>query len=105
MAVTLDISPDMGILLQRQAAKSGQNITDYLMRLVENDLQINLSEYAGLEDFASSVAGIQAGLEDIEAGRTIAFEDFVAEMEAEREQRRKRREAKPQSADLMETVA
>ncbi len=105
MAVTLDISPDMEILLRLQAAKGGQDITGYLMRLVESDLQINPSEYAGLEDFASSVAGIQAGLEDIEAGRTIAFEDFVAEAEAEREQRRKRREAKTQPADRMETVA
>ena len=104
MALTLDISSDMEILLRLQASKRGQDVTSYLIRLVEGDLHVDLSEYAGLEDFASSVAGIQAGLEDIEAGRTISLEEFVAEAEAEREQRRKRREAQKNVAQ-METVA
>ena len=101
----LNISPDMETLLQLQAAKNSQDITGHLMRLIESDIQINLSEYAGLEDFASSVAVIQAGLDDMEAGRTILLEDFVAEMEAEREQRRKQREVKAQGAERMETAA
>ncbi len=105
MAFTLDISPHVETLLGLQAAKSDQDITGYLLHLVENDLQINLLEYGGLEDFAASVAGIQAGLEDLEAGRSIALEDFIAEAEAEREQRRKQRESKTQDADRMERAA
>jgi len=104
MALTLDISPNMEVLLRLKASKSGQEVTAYLMRLVESDLHVDLSEYTGLEDFASSVAGIQAGLEDIEAGRTISLEEFVAEAEAEREQRHKRREA-GKNVDQMATSA
>ena len=76
----------METLLRLQAAKSGQNITGYLMRLVENDLHINLSEYAGLEDFASSIAAIQAGLEDMEAGRTVSLEEAFAQLKEEHRQ-------------------
>lgn len=94
MALTLDISNDMETLLRLQAAKGGQDVTGYLLRLVESDLQINLAEYAGLEDFASSVAGIQAGIEDMEAGRTLSFEETFTQLEAEKVKWRQEQAAK-----------
>jgi len=94
MALTLNISVDMELLLHKEAAIHGQDVTAYLLGLVERDINVVLSEYSGLEDFASSVVGIQAGLDDIEAGRTITLEEMVAQGAAEREQRRAAREGK-----------
>ena len=93
MALTLDISPDMETLLRLKAAKGDQDITAYLLHLVEDDLNIDLSEYNGLEDFASSVAGIQAGLEDMEAGRTYSSEEAFAMIEEDKARWRKEKEA------------
>ena len=86
MALTLDISPDMETLLRLKAAKSGQDVTGYLLELVKSDLSVDLSEYDGLEDYASSVAGIQSGIEDFNAGNSISFEEWCAR-EAERKKR------------------
>ncbi len=94
MALTLDISADMELLLDKQAAMNGQDVTVYLLNPVEKNVGVDLAEFSGREDFASSVAGIQAGLDDIEAGRTISFEEVVAQGAAEREQRRAAREGK-----------
>lgn len=94
MALTLDISADMELLLNKQAAMNRQDVTAYLLKLVEKDIGADLTEYSGLEDFAGSVAGIQAGLDDVEAGRTISLEEVIAQGEAGREQRRAAREGK-----------
>ena len=88
MAMTLDVSADMETLLCLKAAKEGITVTGYLMQLVQNDLNIDMSEYAGLEDYASTIAAIQAGLEDAEAGRSISLEEMVAEHEARRKARK-----------------
>lgn len=79
--MTLDISPEMETLLRLAAAKNGQTVTDYLLSLVQSSLNVDLSEYAGLEDYAASVAGIQAGIEDMEAGRTFSSEEAFAQLE------------------------
>jgi len=89
MALALDISPDMEALLRLKAAKNNQDITTYLLKLVEKDLNIDLSEHDGLEDYASSVTGIEEGLEDFNAGNTISFEEWC-DREAERKQERHR---------------
>jgi predicted transcriptional regulator len=94
MALTLSISADMELFLNKQAAMNRQDVTTYLLNLVEQDVSADLAEFSGLEDFASSVAGIQAGLDDIEAGRTISLEEVIAQGEAGREQRRIAREGK-----------
>jgi len=94
MALTLEISADMELLLRKQAAMNSQDVTAYLLKLVGKDIGADLTEYTGLEDFAGSVAGIQAGLDDVEAGRTISLEEVIAQGEAGREQRRIAREGK-----------
>ena len=88
MALTLDISPDMETLLRLKAAKHSQDITAYLLGLVAGDLSADLSEYNGLEDYASAGAGVQAGIEDMEAGRTYSLEETFAILTAHRGQRR-----------------
>lgn len=93
MALTLDISPDMETLLRLKAAKSDQDITGYLLGLVEGDLHVDLSKYDGLEDYASSVAGVQAGIEDMEAGRTYSAEEAYALIEADKARWRRENEA------------
>ena len=81
MALALDISADMELLLHKQGAIRDQDdVTAYLPQLVEKDIAADLSECAGLED--------------VDAGRTIAFEDVVAQGTAKREQRRAAREGK-----------
>ncbi len=91
MALTLDISPDIETLVRLKANQSGLDVTEYLLRLVESDLNVDLSEHADLEDFASSVAAIQEGLEDIDAGRTFSLEETFAKLEAEKAEWRKER--------------
>jgi len=93
MAITLDISPDMETLLRLSAAKNSQDVTDYLLKLVQNDLSVDLSEHAGLEDYASAVAGIQAGLEDLNAGNSISFEDWCLREDARKEERRQQKQS------------
>lgn len=90
MAMTLETSPEMETLLRLAAAKNGQTVTDYLLSLVPTSLDVDLSEYAGLEDYAASVAGVQAGLEDFSAGNSISFEDWWLREDA------RRAEQKPQ---------
>ncbi len=90
MALTLDISPDMETLLCLSAAQQGQDVTAYLLKLVQNDLGIDLSEHADLEDYASSVASIQEGLEDLNAGNSISFEDWCLREDARKAERQQR---------------
>jgi len=92
MALTLDISLDMETLLRLSAAQNGQDVTGYLLKLVQHDLKVDLAEYAGLEDYASSVAGIQAGLEDFNAGNSISFEEWCLREDARKEERRQQRQ-------------
>ncbi len=101
MALTLDISANMETLLRLKAAKNGWDITGYLLELVKSDLSVDLSEYDGLEDYASSVAGIQAGIEDFNAGNSISFEEWCAR-EAERKEERRRQK---QDTHNLEKVA
>ena len=94
MALTLEISPDMETLLRLKAAQSNQDITAYLLKLVESDLNIDLSEHDGLEDYAASVAGVRAGLEDLEAGRTYSAEEVSAMLEIDKAEWRERQAAR-----------
>lgn len=101
MAMAINVSADMETLLCLKAAKDGTTVTDYLIRLVQNDLNVDLSEYASLEDYASAVAGIQAGLKDFEAGSSISFEDWSAREDARKETRRQQK----QNTRTLEKVA
>ena len=93
MALTLDISPDMEILLRLKAAKEGQDVTGYLLKLLEEDLRVDLSEYDGLEDYASAAAGVQAGIEDFNTGNSVSFEEWCAR-EAERKEERRQKQTR-----------
>jgi hypothetical protein len=90
MALTLNISPEMETMLRRKATRNGQEITGYLLQLVENDLSTDLSEHAGLEDYAASVAGIQAGMQDFNAGNSISFEDWCSREDTRKEKGQQR---------------
>ena len=94
MALTLDMSADMELLLDTQAAMNGQDITTYLLKLVEKDIGAEMDEFSGLEDLAGSVAGIQAGLDDVDAGRTYSMEEVFGQLEARAQERRAAREGK-----------
>ena len=94
MALTLDMSADMELLLDTQAAMNGQDITTYLLKLVEKDIGAEMDEFSGLEDLAGSVGGIQAGLDDVDAGRTYSMEEVFGQLEARAQERRAAREGK-----------
>lgn len=91
MAVILNISPNMEVLLRLKAAQGGQDTTAYLLGLMQEDLHVDLSKYDGLEDYASSVAGIQAGVNDFNDGNSISFEEWCAR-EAERKEERRQKQ-------------
>ena len=82
MALVLEISPEAEARLKMFAAERGQNVTEYLLTLAENDQVIDLNEFEDQADFDDSVAGIREGLADIEAGRTYSFEEASADLEA-----------------------
>ena len=79
MALTLDVSADMELLLHKQAAMNGQDVTTYLLKLVEKDIGAEMDEFSGLEDLAGSVAGIQAGLDDVGVSCTYSIEEVFSQ--------------------------
>ena len=104
MALALDVSPDMETLLRLSAAQKSQDVTAYLLALVQHDLKVDLTEYTGLEDYASAVAGVQAGIEDMQAGRTFSSEEAYQTLEEQKaawrqeKEARKRRHSQPAAA-------
>ena len=91
MALVLEVSPETEARLKMYAAERGQDVTDYLVELAEYSHVIDLSEFEDQADFDDSVAGIQEGLADLEAGRTYSLEETFAYL---KEQRAARQEAK-----------
>lgn len=83
----------MEALLRLSAAQKGQDVTAYLLTLVQHDLKVDLTEHAGLEDYASAVAGIQAGIEDMQAGRTFSSEEAYQMLEEQKAAWRQEKEA------------
>ena len=79
--ITLETTPEVETLLRLQAGRSGEDIDSYLLRLAEQDIQIDPNEYATLEDFARSVTAIQQGLEDAEAERTVSLDEAFSHLE------------------------
>ena len=90
VALTLNISADMETLLRLKAAQGNQDITAYVLKLLTNNINVDLSEYDGLDDYASAVAGVQAGLEDLKAGRTYSAEEVSAMLEIDKAEWRER---------------
>ena len=82
MALVLEVNPETEARLRMYAAERGQEVTEYLAELAEYSHVIDLSEFEDQADFDDSVAGIRAGLADLEAGRTHSFEETFADLEA-----------------------
>lgn len=97
MTLTLELPADLEDRLRTNAALHGKPVTDYVVTLVENDPLIDLSEFRDMADFEDSVAELREGFADMEAGNTFSYEEVVAHNRAEREARRKGREASAQN--------
>ncbi len=92
MTLVLEFSPEVEARLRTNAAVRGQAVEEYLRTLAENDPVIELTEFNGRNDFEESVTGIREGLADLDAGRTISFDEMFAKLDAhlnERERQQK----------------
>jgi predicted transcriptional regulator len=92
MTLVLEFSPEIEARLRTNAAVRGQEVEDYLRMLAENDPVIDLTEFRDRNDFEESVAGVREGLADLDAGRTISFDEMFAKLDAhlnERERQQK----------------
>ena len=93
MTLTLELPPELEARLRTNAAVHGKDVVDYLLTLAENDPPIDMTHFKDMADFEESVAELQRGFADADAGRTISLEEVVARGRAEREERRRSREA------------
>ena len=80
--MTVTLSPQTGALLQEQSGRFGQG-TDALADAL---LQQALEDAA--RDYEETCQAIAQGLADVEAGRTISFEEALARREAQKAARR-----------------
>ena len=83
MTLILEVSPEAEAQIRMKATARGQEITEYLVMLTENDQVIDLTEFEDQDDFDDSVAGIREGLADLEAGRTYSLEEASALLDQE----------------------
>lgn len=90
MTLVLELPPHVEARLKTNAAVHGKDIVDYLLTLAENDPPIDMTEFEGMAEFQASVAGVGAGLADLDAGRTLSLEQITAELAARAETRRER---------------
>lgn len=92
MTLTLELPPDVEARLRTNAALHGKDVAEYLLTLVETDPLVDLTEFKDMTDFEDSVAELREGFADLEAGRTLSFEEVVAQGQMEREERRRKRD-------------
>jgi predicted transcriptional regulator len=91
MPITL--SPEIEERIQKAAALRGLDANTYAVSLLTASLEDDH------EEFKDACRGIAAGIADMEAGRTVSFEEYRAERRAAREARRRRTEASPDGRD------
>jgi predicted transcriptional regulator len=70
MSILISLSPEIEAQLQKRAMQQGQDVSMVATELLSRALELDLRE---------SIAGIQRGLDDFEAGRSQSFESFVKE--------------------------
>jgi len=70
MSIVIDLSPEVEARLRDKALQRGQDMSLMVAEL----LQVVLTWEE--EDLAESIAAIQEGLDDFEAGRFQSLEDF-----------------------------
>ncbi len=80
--MTITISPQTEAMLQEQSGRFGQD-TD---TLADSLLQRALEDAA--RDYEETCEAIAEGLADMEAGRTVSFEEVRAQWEAQKAARR-----------------
>ena len=80
--MTLTLSPQTETLLQKQAGLRGQEAQDFADALLLDALE------ADELDYEETCQAIAEGLADIDAGRTISFEEVRGRWEAEKAARR-----------------
>jgi len=80
--MTITISPQTEAMLQEQSGRFGQD-TD---TLADSLLQQALEDAA--RDYEETCEAIAEGLADMEAGRTVSFEEVRAQWEAQKAARR-----------------
>lgn len=71
MSIVIDLSPEIESRLRDKASQRGQDVNLMVAEL----LQVALTWEE--EDLAESIAAIQEGLDDFEAGRFQSFEAFA----------------------------
>lgn len=71
MSIVVDLSPEVEARLRDKALQRGQDMNLMVAEL----LQVVLTWEE--EDLVESIAAIQEGLDDFEAGRFQSFEDFA----------------------------
>ncbi len=80
--MTLTLSPQMETLLQRQAGLRGQEAWELADALLRDALE------AAELDYEETCQAIAEGFADIDAGRTVSFEEAWAGREARKAARR-----------------
>ena len=78
MTLTLELPPELEARLKTNAAVHGKDVADYLLALAENDPPIDMTRFKDMADFEESVAELQQGFADADAGRTFSFEEVFA---------------------------
>ncbi len=91
MTLTVELSQDIGARLREKAARNGQEVAEYLVTLAEEDVEnfedVPWPVLSAAEETDAMIAGVRAGLADVEAGRTMTLEDYKAEVQARRRAR------------------
>ncbi len=77
MSIVISLSPEVESQLREKATQQGQDVGLVAAELITCILQWEL------QDSEETIAGIQRGLDDFEAGNSRSFQDFA------KEQRRK----------------
>jgi predicted transcriptional regulator len=73
MEIVVDLTPEVAARLREKASKRGQDFQVMAAELIQDGLSWEE------EDLETSIAAIQAGLDDFEAGRFQSLESLVQE--------------------------
>lgn len=73
MSIFISLSPEIEAQLREKAAQQGQDVS-----VVAAELLTEILEWE-LRDSEEAIVGIQRGLDEFEAGRSRAFQEFAEE--------------------------
>jgi predicted transcriptional regulator len=73
MSIVVTLNPKLEALLRSRASKQGQDIN-----FIASELLASILDWEE-KDSEEAIKGIQAGLDDFEAGRYRSFQDFAEE--------------------------